>query len=430
MDIHKRAKRWTFLVLAAVACAGCDEPVSDPMIRPVQAVKIGDVSQLTGRPFPGKAKAVEEANLSFRVSGPLIQLPAKVGAVVEKDDLLAQIDRRDYEVQLRAEKANLTRAQANLKAMESGDRPEEIEQLKAQVEKITAAHTLADTEYARARKLLPSGNLSQSEHDKWQEEFLRTGAELRQAQESLEIGIAGARQEDIDAKKSEIHSLEAAVEAAEDRLDDTELKAPFDGIVVATYVENFETVKEQELIVRLLDISKIEMIIDVPETVIALAEYADKIVCTFRPLPDREVSVPAEIVEIGSEASQTTRTYPITLRMNQPDDPDLPEGTLIRPGMAGTARATAARPGMADKEGYDVPETAVVSTEGRRYVWVVGEGGIVASQDVTIGDTATDGLYLIEGVKKGQWVVTAGAHYLEEGQKVHVMGEAKSEVPE
>jgi multidrug resistance efflux pump len=77
------------------------------------------------------------------------------------------------------------------------------------------------------------------------------------------MGLRGARPEDLDAKRAEIKALEAAVTNAKNQLDYTVLKAPFDGTVSARYVDNFQTVQAKEPIVRLLDITKIEVTIQI-----------------------------------------------------------------------------------------------------------------------------------------------------------------------
>lgn len=59
------------------------------------ALKVADASGLLERAFPGRARASQEVNLSFRVSGPLITLPVEVGDKVQADDVLARIDPND-----------------------------------------------------------------------------------------------------------------------------------------------------------------------------------------------------------------------------------------------------------------------------------------------------------------------------------------------
>ncbi|MFQ5760315.1 MAG: biotin/lipoyl-binding protein, partial [Acidiferrobacterales bacterium] len=89
-------------LVLTVLVAGCgkDEAPAETIARPVKAIKVGDVAQVSGRSFPGQARATREANLSFRVSGPLITFPVKVGDDVEEGQVLARIDPRDYQVNL------------------------------------------------------------------------------------------------------------------------------------------------------------------------------------------------------------------------------------------------------------------------------------------------------------------------------------------
>ena len=95
-------------IAAAVLLAACSaEPPPPAVTRPVRAIQVVDAAALTGRFLPGRAQATQEVNLGFRVSGPLITRPVNVGDEVEKGTVLAQIDRRDFEVNLRTVEAQL-----------------------------------------------------------------------------------------------------------------------------------------------------------------------------------------------------------------------------------------------------------------------------------------------------------------------------------
>jgi len=407
--------------LLSVTILACQRPEPKPFVRPVRAMRIGDTSQVS-RGLPGRARAVQEVNLSFRVSGPLVELPVDVGDVVEKGRSLARIDPRDYQVKLEDAQGRLARAEASLAAMQAGARSEELKQLQALVESAEAAYGRAYSEYGRAAELVKTRAISQEEFDRKRQIALKANADLRTAQEELRIGQIGAREEDIRAQQAEIRSLRAAVAAAEDQLGDTELKAPFPGVVAAKYVENFETVQANQVIVRLLDVTQVEIVINVPETAISVVPYAKDITCTFDAFPDKPV--PAQIKEIGTEASQTTRTYPVTLVMNQP------EGFTILPGMAGVSRGRVELPGDAARQGYEVPETAVFSPEqGEHFVWLIDPASkATRRQAVRLGELTPRGIR-VAGVMPGQWIATAGVHYLEEGQTVEILPEPGTEVP-
>ncbi|MCK5286665.1 MAG: efflux RND transporter periplasmic adaptor subunit, partial [Thermodesulfovibrionia bacterium] len=288
------------------ACAKEEAPKE--VVRPVKAVQVGGLEVLTGRTFPGQAKATQEANLSFRVNGTLNQFPVKVGDEVKKGKLMARLDPRDYEVNMRNAQGQLDRARAALK--------------------------LAQSDYDRVVRI----------RDK------DPGA-ISQAMIDAKLG-------ERDSAKAQVTSLEAQVATTKDALSYTYLKAPFKGTVVETFVENFEDVQAKQAIVRIVDTSKIEFVVNIPENLISLAPKVKKVFVRFDAFPDREIS--GVIKEIGKEASKTTRTYPVTLIMDQPDD------IKILPGMAGQARGDKESAISAGAEGIIVPVSAVFSKDGKK----------------------------------------------------------------
>ena len=86
---------------------------------------------------------------------------------------------------------------------------------------------------------------------------------------------------------------------------------PVSGSVVATFVENYEQVRPKQPVLRLVDISSIKMVINIPENFISVAKRVKDITVVFDPFPDEKLA--AQILEVSPEASQLTRTYPVTL---------------------------------------------------------------------------------------------------------------------
>ena len=354
----------------AVAAAGCsEEPVKTATVRPVRTMRVGDSASFDARSFPGQAKATEEVMLSFRVSGPLITRPVQIGDEVKAGQVVACIDPQDFEVNLRTAEAKLEHATVQLRH--------------------------AEKELARVQRIRVED----------------PGA----ASETME----DERLKERDRLKAEVRSLEALVQSAQNSLSYTSLKAPFDGRVVATYVENFEDVRPKQPIVRILDISKVEMWIDIPESMISLSPYVTDICIEFDAFSGRKIS--ARIKEIGSEASERTRTYPVNLIMDQPAD------IRILPGMAGRASGRVVRPGDAAAQGFEIPIAAILTDDNKdSYVWVIDENSMVAKrQQVVLGEMTSRGVQ-VRGLTAGQPIATAGANTLRQGQKVRVFtGEPK-----
>ncbi len=352
---------------------GCDktEPERE-VIRPVRAVKAGDVGELQRRGFPGRAQATQEIDLAFRVGGPLIARAVNVGDPVKQGDVVAQIDPRDFQVNLRNVKAQLAEAEAALERA-AGDYRRQLNIFK------TDPGATSETAVDRAR-------------------------------------------EGRDRAAANVDSLKASVTTAQDQLDDTSLQAPFDGTVVATYVENFQNVRQKQPIVRILDTSHIEMVVNIPENLISLAPLVHTVLLRFDAFPGREFE--GRISEVGTEASQTTRTFPVTVIMEQPED------VKILPGMAGTARS--GETNMTDEQqrrGLGIPVGAVFTpdTETQSYVWVIeatdGNLGVLEKRPVKTGDMTRHGVLISDGLSAGEWIVTAGVHSVREGQAVRILSQ-------
>lgn len=339
------------------------------IIRPVRAMKVSDVVQFRQRQFPGTATATQEVDLSFRVSGPLITFPINIGDEVKTGDVVARIDPRDFEVSLNNVRGQLDKTMANVKR--------------------------AQSEFDREMRILEQDPGATSQ----------TAVERKRSQR--------------DQARADIKSLQASVASAKDQLNYTYLKVPFDGVVVSTYVKNFEFVQAKQSIVRIVDNSRIEMVINIPESLISLVPQAKNIEVIFDPFPDKKI--PAEIKEIGTEASRTTRTYPVTLIMDQPEDVN------ILPGMAGKATG---KPDTSDMSklaiGKQVPVTAILSPDDieKTYVWIINEQSkTVSKREVTIGKLTDTGIMVINGLEAGEWIATAGVNYLREGMEVRILEE-------
>ncbi|KTD10809.1 HlyD family secretion protein [Legionella gratiana] len=265
MSVSLRATCFILILVntLVISCSQNQKNTSSFQIRPVKAIQIGNTSAFNGRAFPGRASAVQQVNLSFNVSGSLIELPVKVGDNVKKGSLIAKLDPREFEAKLQAAQAEYNRDQQN---------------------------------FLRAKALVGKGHISKSDYD------------LLQAK----LGVAQANK--VLAEKS---------------LKDSVLKAPFDGKISNLYVENYQTITNQQNIARLLDASQIEMIVQIPEVAISYIYDVKDIIVRFDSFPDHVM--PAKIKEVSNEASPETRTYPVTLIMQQPKDIE------ILPGMAGKA---------------------------------------------------------------------------------------------
>jgi RND family efflux transporter MFP subunit len=222
---------------------------------------------------------------------------------------------------------------------------------------------------------------------------------------------------DYDLLEAKLAVSESNMSLAEKALKDSTITAPFDGQVADRYVENYQTISKQQPIARLLDISQIEMVIQVPENVISLIPRAKNIEVQFDSFPQHVIS--AQIKEISREASVDTRTYPVTLIMQQPTD------IKILPGMAGKVKGTI-DPTDSLHNQVNIPLEALLTTgkENKSFVWVIDPAtNRVQKREVTIGELSAAGVTILKGLQEGEWIVTAGVHSLHEGEAVTLLNQ-------
>jgi len=354
----------TGAILALTLITGCGRSGPAPtqeMIRPVRTMSVGVSHESGGRAFPGQAEANEEAELSFRVGGSLIGLSANVGDTVKKGLVLAILDPTDFQVRLRDAEAELSSAEASLE--------------------------VANVMLTRSKNLFAN----------------RAGPQV-------DVDRSAAQ---VESTKANIAALRTKRDIAQSELGYAQLTAPFDGIIAARYAQNFQTVQARQPILRLLDTSRIKFGVDLPETAMPLLPYAKDIWVTFQAVPGNKL--PATIQEVSHEASRSTRTYRLTVLMDQP------AGARILPGMSGELRARLEPPSTEPKAMEVLASALFEGSDGATCVWLVDPSTMTVHRQAVKTLRPTTVGFLVEGLKSGQTVVTAGGHYLKEGQKVRVM---------
>ena len=359
------------LTLILAACSKKAEEAPAEVIRPVKIMTVAADTNISGLNFPGTVRASQRVELAFQiVGGRLIKLPieGKEGQAVKQNELLARIDPKDFETNLRNVQGRLEEAVASL--------------------------DLAKSEYARVKKIQD------------QDPGAVSGADIDRKREA------------VNAMEGRIRSLRAEVEAAKDQLNYTYLKAPFAGRIAQRFVDNFQDVKPKQPILALEDISQVELLVNVPENVIALTESAKsediKAVVQFPTAPGKQF--PLQLKEFATKSDPATQTYQVVLQMPQPEDIN------IFPGMTASVTLSLGSSAAPDKQML-IPAIAVVAKpDGTSYVWVVDpKEMMVHSQNVNVGAiSGSKDIQILEGLKGGETIVVAGVLKLQEGMKVRL----------
>lgn len=353
--MRQTVQRLALAALLAVSLSACSTPTEElpPAVRPVKVVTMGEPDSSATRDYPGTIQASQDARQGFEVAGRIVDFLVNEGEEVQEGQVLARLDPRDFENQRRVAQANQDKARADLER---------------------------------------SLNIQR----------LNPGA----------IAVA-----DIERDRRAVEVTEAQLAIAQKAVEDTELRAAFNGLVARKLVPDFANVQAKEPVLILQDISQLEIEISVPERDIvhqsvvgkSNAELTDAVdpVVVVSALPDRQFA--ARIKEFATTAEPVTRTFAVTLGFDPPDD------VSILPGM--TARVTLVLdPDLA----WAVPVSAVqAEASGQPYVWKIdAETMTVHRSPVEMGQLTGDRVRLTGGVKAGEMIAVSGVTQLREGMKV------------
>lgn len=227
--------------------------------------------------------------------------------------------------------------------------------------------------------------------------------------------------QELDMARRALGVANAELQRAQKAVDDTVLRAPFDGRVARKLVKDFANVQAKQPVLVLQSEHALEMRVNVPEedwikeaTVESAADIEDKANITVVISSLKDQPIPATITAFQSNADPITRTFEVTVQFEPP------EGVAISPGMTGHVAYV---PTVESTDDLWVPASAVVAgPDNTPFVWLFSqEQGVISKQPVTLGQLSGENLAIESGLERGDRIAVSGVHMLSEGMPVHAM---------
>jgi multidrug efflux system membrane fusion protein len=411
---------WAPGLLVSLLAAGCSRPpvTQTEVVRPVKTMVVAAGGQTNTRSFPGKVEASRKVELAFQVPGLLVELPIKEGQKVAQGDVIAQLRQDEFKARLEVLKAQLDKARAVLDGLLAGDRPEQRLRLESGVRAAEAKLSNARLEFERAQRLMPKNAIARVDYERLRTNLQVAGEEHQASIQLLEKGTT-ARAEDIAAQQAEVRGLEARVVEANIQLRDSTLRAPFDGVIAKRFVQQDQNIKSSEPVVKFQDVDEVEVVVDVPESIMAAdLRAADivQIVAEFTGAPG--VEFPVQIREIAQRADPVTQTFAVRAVMKSP--PNL----KLLPGMTATATLKYRRAAILGDRILAPISAIFKDSKGEQIVWVMGKEGTVSRRAVKLGAATAGQIEILEGLQPGDRIAVAGVTFLRDGMKVRDLGDA------
>ena len=269
--------------------------------------------QTTSPEVWGRAEA-KEVDINSKIPGRVISLLVKEGDRVEQGQVLARIDNRDIVAQSNQAQANIQalEAQSNQAAtvtdLQSGTTQAALDNARAQLEKARADLALTEADYNRYSGLVETHAVSRQIFDTYKAKYEVAQAGYNQAQAAVQAAEAGLKQTNVNQSNeavvhSRVQQAQAGLQQVQVALGETEIIAPFAGIVSAKYVEEGAMISSGMPIVAIQDPTDNWVNLKVKETELSKYVLQQTVQIQGR---DSNLNLPGIIVDISKKPEFAT----------------------------------------------------------------------------------------------------------------------------
>ena len=416
-------KKWIILAAVVVVLAGGAgagyyygwyRPAhkSDDPVEVTAQVERGPIRILVAS--TGRVVSNLDVDIKCKASGEVAKLPFDVSDRVKKDDLLVELDPVDEqrvvhqaEVSLSASTAKLESARQDLALAErtlATDRRRADSALTAADSHAKDARAKAD----RMKELLAKSLASQEDYDTAETAAVQAQTDL----DAAKVKIEELRSQELalELKRQAVKLAEATVEAdkinltiANDRLTDTKVLAPMDGVVAVRGVQigqiissGISNVGGGTTVLTLSDLSHIFVVAAVDESDIGKVRESQTVTITADAYPGKTFQ--GQVVQIATRGVNASNVVTFEVKIEVLGD----EKALLKPEMTANVEVLTA----AKDDAVLVPAEAVVHKgRGKQIVTVVGKGGSKEEVDVTSGLSDGTKTEIASGLTEGQTVL-------------------------
>lgn len=369
------------LLLAAAAYYFWFRPAAVAEIQTAVATKVSSGAASTVLNASGYVTARRQATVSSKFTGKVTEVLIEEGMMVEEDQVLARLDDANIRASYELAAAQLVSSQRSLKETET---------------LLTEAHRNLE----RTTQLVERGLASEVEMDR-----------IR--------ALSGSLDAQLDRKRADIQVAARQLDIYRQQLEDTIIRAPFAGVIVAKNAQPGEMISPVSAgggftrtgIGTIVDMSSLEIEIDVNEAYINRVKPDQDVVATLDAYP--EWKIPCNVIAIIPTADRQRATVEVRVGFNELDPRILPDmGVKVGFQEAGSDGSE-----VKPLAGVQVPGGAIRNEDGQGYVLVVANDR-VERRAVAVGESRGTAILIISGLSAGERVVVEGPPELTDGEAV------------
>lgn len=243
--------------------------------------------------------------LSAKTSGEIKELRIKEGERVKTGDTIMVIDTETLRLQLKQLEAGTDMSRAQLELLRNGARKEDILQAESAVKQAQINYDLAKTDFDRLQKLYQSQTITKKQYDDAAGRYDLMKAQLFSANENYDKLKKFSRPEDIKQAEAKLNQSNASADLIKKNINDSYITSPINGIIVEKYFEQGETVSPMSNLVKVSDLTNVELYIYVTELELGKVKLGQKAEVTVDAFKDKKFE--GKVTFISPEAEFTPK---------------------------------------------------------------------------------------------------------------------------
>lgn len=357
----------------------------------------------------GTVEALREVTTTTKLTGHVAAVLVREGDRVQAGQVLVRLEDREIAAQVQQAEANLQAAQARVRLLEQGARPEERAQVEAALAQARANFDTARESLARMETLYKDGAVSKAQLDAAQLQYDVAKAQYDSAVQQQRIVQTGARPEEIEMARAQVRQADAALAFARLQADNAVIRAPLSGTVTHRYVDPGDLASQmpgQSNLITVAQIDSVYAVLELSETDLGRVRVGQTAVISIDAYPDR--SFTGLVREVSPAANPVTRSFKIKVVVDNRD-------RTLKPGMFARGEIVVAQV----SDALVIPRDAVVSANGKSTVFVV-DADKARVREVQLGQISGPVVQVRVGLRAGESVVVAGQDQLTDGTAVSV----------
>lgn len=271
--------------------------------------------------------------LTPKVSGMVVKLFIEEGKRVKKGDELARLETTDYQADFDRVTAVLEATRNRLKELENGNRPEEIQQTRAELAEMTFQRGQLREAYQRAIKLRESRSISADEFERAESSFRAMESRVEKLQNAHDLMVKGPRLERILLARAEVQQAQADLVKAKWRLDNCTILSPISGTILTKKAEEGNMVNPvafsgSQALCELADLSDLEVDLSIQERDVSKVFKGQKCIVRAEAFPSRPYN--GTVARLMPIADRAKGAIPVRVKLQVPDEE---EGVYLKPEM-------------------------------------------------------------------------------------------------